>query len=166
MSASNGSIEVDPCMGDLTINNISLMQEPWLYCWDPSPLWFGAELKGDPLIEQNDAHGGWAYPQFDKATTSAMPLLVSGYYHHTTHARNSDPIAGFWVNLKYLRDNIFDMRDGSGTPVASWPAELTIPGVGSPQTADVKVTRLIPGSHVGGLFACSFQLTVVQGAFA
>jgi hypothetical protein len=163
MSASLGSIQVDTCMGDLTINSISLLQEPWLCCWDLSPLWFGPELKGQDLIEQPDAHGGWAYPQFDQATTYPLPLMVSGYFNHTTLARNDNPYIGFEENLAYLQDNIFDMRS-SGVPVASWEAILTMPS-GDTRTADVKVTRLVPGKHVGGLWACSFQLTVVQGAF-
>lgn len=150
-------------MGVLEIDGVSLHQAPAWCCWDLYPLWFAHQLKGIDVVQQPDAHGGWAYPRYRSTTTVTLPLAVSGFF-----APNGTKFSNQWVgletNLAYLRDTIFDMVDGTGTPVASWPATLTMPS-GTVLDADVQLSNLTPGAHVDAICKCSFDLTVVGGKF-
>ena len=159
---AQGAVACDPCNGELVINGISLHQEPAWCCWDLFPIWFGDERKGTGLVEQPAADGAWAYAQRRKSLTVTLPLALSGYYA-TDGSRYTDEWVGLQTNLEYLRENLFDMRS-SGTPVASWDATLTMPN-SDERTATVQLGPLQIGKNMRAVFLCSFQLTIIEGAF-
>jgi hypothetical protein len=158
-----GGVACSTATGELEINGISLHMAP---AWCTSTLlnlWMTADVKGAGFVEQPDAHGGWAYRQLDAVTKRTMPLALSGRY-----AWNGDEYDDEWTglqtNVNYLRENLFDMRDGSGLSVPSWEATLTMPD-GEERFATVRVGNWQFGENVQAVTKTSFDLTIISGSF-
>lgn len=112
----------------LAINAVPLATPAWVIT-DLTPLWEGAEVRGDDRLLPGVA-GVKKYRRRATVTRKALPMLVFGQFDQDGNAY-ADPRAGLWTNIAYLRTNVVDptnIGDGTREAVLHGPGGVTVSG--------------------------------------
>jgi hypothetical protein len=146
--------------GNLTIGGVAMMCPAWKVENLPE-LWLPAEQRGVDKIRPGVA-GRKAIRRRADVTRRSLRVLVVGDVDRTG-AASSSLLAGLYVNIAYLRDNVIAP---TGATDGTRSAVLTVPG-GTNITEDVHVTGMDLSDlrEDGGWARMVIDLSIPSGRF-
>lgn len=147
--------------GTLTINSVSMHVNGAWTITDLHELWLpNAERAGNVIIP--GATGQRAYPWRTDASEYLLIMGIAGE-RNVSGVPYADQIVGLMTNVEYLRANVLVPPTA---PTATYSATLTLPGGGTPRTANVQPIHLDIGKRIGPNISAILTLVVPAGRFA